>query len=213
MDGLKQKLKMDGVYFHYGEEVKQLNLENGHISSITTLNGEMQADEYVLAAGSWSTELAKQIGLNLPLQAGKGYNITIERTAQQISMPSILCEARVAVTPMGDSLRFGGTMEVAGLSRTISKNRVEAIKKAAISYFPNLDRNQLDQPEPWTGLRPCSPDGMPYIGRTSKAKNLTVACGHAMLGLSLGPVTGELVRDAILGKSAMTPLISPDRYA
>lgn len=213
MDGLKQKLKMDGVYFQYGQEVKQLNMEDGYISSITTLNGELQADEFVLAAGSWSAEIAKQIGLHLPLQAGKGYNVTIEKTAQQISMPSILCEARVAVTPIGDSLRFGGTMEVAGLSRSISPNRVEAIKKAALSYFPNLDRQQLDQPKPWAGLRPCSPDGLPYIGRTSKAENLTVASGHAMLGLSLGPVTGELVRDAILGKAAISPLINPDRFA
>lgn len=212
MVGLKARLVASNVEFLYNHRVTKLNIEAGRISSVSTSNGELQADEFVLAAGSWSAELAKGIGLNLPLQAGKGYNITINKTDQQMSMPTILCEAKVAVSPLGESLRFGGTMEVAGLNRSVSDKRVSAIKKAAVSYFPNLDPSTLDKPKPWAGLRPCSPDGIPYIGKTSKAQNLTIACGHAMLGLSLGPVTGELVKDAILGIEPSVDLISPDRY-
>lgn len=212
MAGLRERLVSNGVEFHYSTEVKKLNSVDGNIESITTTKGALKADEYVLAAGSWSAELAKQLDLNLPLQAGKGYNITIDKTDHQVSIPSILCEAKVAVSPMGESLRFGGTMEVAGLNRSVSDKRVSAIKKAAVNYFPNLDPTALDKPKPWVGLRPCSPDGIPYIGKTSTAKNLTVACGHGMLGLSLGPVTGELVKDAILGIEPSTDLINPDRY-
>lgn len=212
MAGLKSFLVASKVEFLYNHRVTKLNVEAGRISSISTSKGELLADEFVLAAGSWSAELAKEIGLNLPLQAGKGYNITINKTDQQVSMPTILCEAKVAVSPMGESLRFGGTMEVAGLNRSVSDKRVSAIKKAAVSYFPNLNPTALDKPKPWAGLRPCSPDGIPYIGKTSKAQNLTIACGHAMLGLSLGPVTGELVKDAILGIEPSVNLINPDRY-
>lgn len=212
MHSLRQSLIGSDVKFIYNTEVRGLKMDAGSISSLETDSGELKADEYVLAGGTWSQKLGKQVGLNLPLQAGKGYNLTIQNPAQQVSMPTILCEAKVAVSPFENATRFGGTMELAGLDRSISQIRLNAIKKAVSSYFPNYDSTILDAPKPWAGLRPCSPDGLPYIGRTTKANNLCVAAGHAMLGLSLGPVTGELVKDEILGTKHGSELINPDRY-
>jgi D-amino-acid dehydrogenase len=127
---------------------------------------------------------------------------------------SILTEARVAVTPMGDALRFGGTMEIAGLDKSINPARVHGIMKSAPQYFPEFAVEQFEGIEPWAGLRPCSPDGVPYLGRTRQASNLIVATGHAMLGLSLAPVTGQIVADIASGKDGRSDLelLSPDRY-
>ena len=213
MSSLKQSLLGSGVKFIYDSEVSRIEMEGNSVSNLVTYSGNIKADEYVLAGGSWSQKLAKQIGLNLPLQAGKGYNVTVQNPTQQISMPSILCEAMVAVSPFDNATRFGGTMELAGLDKTISKVRLNAIKKAVTTYFPNYHSDVLDKSKPWAGLRPCSPDGLPYIGRTAKASNLTIATGHAMLGLSLGPVTGELVRDAVLDFEMNSELLEPDRFS
>lgn len=215
MAALKRSLIASDVKFIHDCEVKKLEFSHGSVSELTTGTGELTADEYVLAGGSWSQMLAKQVGLNLPLQAGKGYNVTVQNPSQQVSIPSILCEAKVAVSPFENATRFGGTMELAGLDSSISQVRLNAIKKAVCSYFPNYDSSVLDVPKPWAGLRPCSPDGLPYIGRTAKAKNLCIASGHAMLGLSLGPVTGELISESILNPltKPVSVLLDPDRYS
>ncbi|MFT4681112.1 MAG: D-amino-acid dehydrogenase [Granulosicoccus sp.] len=215
MHSLWQSLIGSGVKFIYNTEVLQLKMDAGSISSLMTNSGELKADEFVLAGGTWSQNLAKQIGLNLPLQAGKGYNVTVQNPAQQVSMPSILCEAKVTVSPFESALRFGGTMELSGLDKSISQVRLNAIKKAVINYFPNYDSTVLDVPKPWAGLRPCSPDGLPYIGKTCKADNLIIAAGHAMLGLSLGPVTGEFVANTVVHRlqdHKVPCQLDPDRF-
>ncbi len=212
MRSLRRSLETSGVKFIYNTEVKQIELEGKSISGIRTELGVLTADEYVLAGGVWSQNLAKKIGLNLPLQAGKGYNVTVQNPMQQVSRPTILCEAKVAVSPFEGATRFGGTMELTGLDRTISPVRLNAIKKAVVRYFPNYNSSVLEKPGPWVGLRPCSPDGLPYIGRTGKANNFIIATGHSMLGISLGPATGELVRDTILSDVYTSEPFCPDRY-
>ena len=121
----------------------------------------------------------------------------------------------MAVTPMGGTLRFGGTMEIAGLNEDINPVRVRGIIKAAVKYFPKFAVEDFAGVQPWRGLRPCSPDGMPYLGRTAKFSNLTLATGHAMMGLSLGPITGKLISEVLSGEkpSIDVGLLNPDRYA
>ncbi|MFT4691750.1 MAG: NAD(P)/FAD-dependent oxidoreductase [Verrucomicrobiia bacterium] len=186
---------------------------NGTIAGVSNGN-EIEADWFVLAGGAHSTALAKSLGLHLPMQAGKGYSLTLRNPVQLPKICSILTEARVAVTPMGDALRFGGTMEIAGLDKSINPARVHGIMKSAPQYFPEFAVEQFEGIEPWAGLRPCSPDGVPYLGRTRQASNLIVATGHAMLGLSLAPVTGQIVADIASGKDGRSDLelLSPDRY-
>src|SRR5204863_8405051 len=115
----------------------------------------------------------------------------------------------------GKSLRCGGTMELAGLNEDINPVRVRGIINSVSRYYPEFTAADFDGIQPWRGLRPCSPDGMPYVGRTAKFANLSLATGHAMMGLSLGPITGRLVAEILSGEKPSFDLaqLSPDRYA
>jgi D-amino-acid dehydrogenase len=121
----------------------------------------------------------------------------------------------VAVTPMGESIRFGGTMEIAGLDERINPARVRGIVKAVPKYFTDFSAEDFRDVPPWCGLRPCSPDGLPYVGRFRRYENLSAATGHAMMGVSLAPVTGKLLADVLSDTPSRFDLtmLSPDRYA
>jgi D-amino-acid dehydrogenase len=175
---------------------------------------ELEADEFVLCGGSWSPQLAEKLQLNIPMQAGKGYSLTLPKPRELPQICSILCEARVAVTPMGETLRVGGTMEIAGLNEDISPVRVRGIIDSFCRYFPKFQPSDFDGIQPWRGLRPCSPDGLPYVGRTAKFDNLSIATGHSMMGLSLGPITGKLMAQVLSGEKTESDIsmLSPDRY-
>jgi D-amino-acid dehydrogenase len=157
---------------------------------------DVQADEFVMAAGSWSPLLSKKLEIKMLLQAGKGYRINVARETN-ITMPTVLCEAKVAATPMNGFTRFAGTMEIAGINHRINPTRVNAIAKAASNYYKDLQITKQEKSAAQCGLRPVTPDGLPYIGKTSTCKNLTIAAGHAMMGWSLGPATGKLVAEII----------------
>lgn len=204
-----------GVQFIWNAEVSHLAALGNRIAAIKTERGEFDFDELVLCGGSWSPRLARGLDLNIPIQAGKGYSLTLTQPRELPQLCSIFTEARVAVTPMGRSLRIGGTMEIAGLNEEINPVRVQGIIKAVPRYFPKFTPQDFEGVQPWRGLRPCSPDGLPYLGRTAKFTNLTLATGHAMMGLSLGPITGKLVSEIVSGEKPAfdLSLLSPDRYA
>ncbi len=174
----------------------------------------IEADEIVVAGGSWSGQLARTVGLRMPLMAGRGYGVTATKPPQTPRIPAILTEARVAVTPMADGVRFVGTLELSGPVVQPGSPRVDAMREAVGGYYPAFRPETLDGPV-WCGLRPCPPDGMPYVGRTKRAGNVVFATGHAMMGMSLGPVTGKLVSEIVAGDSPSIPLklLDPDRYA
>lgn len=212
MSDMKTYLKGSGVAFFTNEKVNDIEMVNGYITSITTNKKNYQADEFVLAAGSWSSFLSKKLSLQLLLQAGKGYRINTDQDTG-ISIPAILSEAKVAVTPMHGFTRFAGTMEIAGINQDINKARVDAIAHAVTKYYPEITLDQEDKNNAQAGLRPVSPDGLPYIGRSKKCVNLTIATGHAMMGWGLGPATGKLVSEVISNKKTTLNLdpFHPDR--
>ena len=115
---------------------------------------------------------------------------------------------------MNGKLRFGGTMELTGMDESINPIRVRGIIEAVQRYYPQFGEQDFAGIEPWCGLRPCTPDGLPYVGRTRAAQNLVVAAGHAMLGITLGPITGRIAADVLHGTPAKYDLaaLSPDRY-
>ncbi len=203
-----------GVSFGWNQEVIGWWLERQRIAAVLTSAGEMAADEVVLCGGSWSPIIANGLGLKIPIQAGKGYSLTLKQPRQLPKICSIFTEARVAVTPMGGALRVGGTMEIAGLNEEISPVRVQGIVASVPKYYPEFRAEDFAGIQPWRGLRPCSPDGLPYIGRTARHANLTLATGHAMMGLSLGPITGRIVGEILTGTKSDfdLTLLSPDRY-
>ncbi|WP_341216570.1 FAD-dependent oxidoreductase [uncultured Wocania sp.] len=212
MSDMKMYLKNNGVIFYTNEKVENIEVENQKISAIKTNKQVLKADEFVLAAGSWSPILSKKLGLKLLLQAGKGYRINTTNETN-ISIPAILTEAKVAVTPMHGFTRFAGTMEIAGINHNINKIRVEAIADAAKRYYPEITLTVEEKNNVACGLRPVSPDGLPYIGKSIKCKNLTIATGHAMMGWSMGTATGKLVSEIISEQKPSLELTNyhPDR--
>ena len=213
---VQRHLEQSGVAFAWNSDVAAWNRDaSGRVRSILTAAGkQIEADEFVVCGGSWSALIARQLGMRLPLQAGKGYSLTLAQPRQLPQLCSICVEARVAVTPMGPALRVGGTMEIAGLNEDINPARAQGIVDSFCRYFPEFTPADFDGIQPWRGLRPCSPDGMPYVGRTGKYPNLSIATGHGMMGLSLGPITGKLVADILAGEKLPWDirLLSPDRY-
>ena len=179
------------------------------------IQADIEADEYVICGGAWSSGIARDLKLQLPMQAGKGYSLTLQQPRKKPAHAMILSEARVAVTPMLNALRFGGTMEITGTDLSINPSRVRGIVKAVPKYLPEFNSDDFRDVKPWAGLRPCSPDGLPYIGRFARYENLTVATGHAMMGLSLGPITGKLMAQLLSGEQPSIALesLSPDRYS
>ncbi|MHB8522421.1 MAG: FAD-dependent oxidoreductase [Limisphaerales bacterium] len=212
---LKQQLDQAGAAFSWNTDVTGWRTKGNRIEAVRTSRGEFSADEYVLCGGSWSPAVARALGLPLPMQAGKGYSLTLANPRQLPTICAILTEARVAVTPMGNALRFAGTMEMAGLNEDINPVRVQGIIKSVSNYYPDFAPEDFDRIPPWRGLRPCSPDGLPYLGRTARYTNLAIATGHAMLGLSLGPITGKLIAQILSGEQPAIDitLLDPDRYA
>ena len=212
MPKLLRYLKEQGVIIRTNEEVIDIISSNDTIKDVMTDKNKYQPDEVVLAAGSWSGDLAKKLHLKLSLQGGKGYRINVERETG-ITIPAILMEAKMAVTPMNGFTRFAGTMEFSGNNNIIRKERVLAIANGAHSFYPEIDIRTSEIENAKTGLRPVSPDGLPYIGKSTSIKNLTIATGHAMMGWSLGPATGKLVCEILSDvKTSMDiSAFSPDR--
>jgi D-amino-acid dehydrogenase len=211
---LTAALEAGGVKFCWETTVTGWRAAGGRVIAAVTSEGEMTADEYVLAGGAWSPLTVRALGLRLPMQAGKGYSVTLPQPRQLPQLCSILAEARVAVTPMGSALRFGGTMEMGGLDLTINRSRVGGIFQSIPAYFPEFTAEDFRTLPIWSGLRPCSPDGLPYVGRFGRYANLSAATGHAMMGMSLGPITGRLMADILSDRPPALSIaaLSPDRY-
>lgn len=199
MPKMLKYLQDSGVQVKMNEEVIDIVRVDGKIGKVITDKEKYSAEEVVLAAGSWSGKLSKKMNIKLPLQPGKGYRINVERQTG-ISLPAILMEASMAVTPMKGFTRFAGTMEFSGINDTIRKERVKAIAKGGQSFYPELEFTKTEIGNAKTGMRPVTPDGLPYIGKSRDYKNLTFATGHAMMGWSLGPATGKLVSEIISNK-------------
>ncbi len=204
-----------GVNFRWNTEVTGLETAGGRIVSVRMAQEQFSADEIILCGGSWSPLLVRELGLKIPIQAGKGYSLTLPQPRELPQLCSIFTEARMAITPMGTSLRFGGTMEISGLNEDINPVRVQGIIKSVPQYFPKFTPEDFVGIQPWRGLRPCSPDGLPYLGRTAKFSNLILATGHAMMGMSLSPITGQIVSEIVNDEPLKfdLSLLSPDRFA
>ena len=194
LPSLLKYLRMN-ISFQKAKEVKALkNTAKG--VEVVCGDEKFRGDRLVLAAGVWSKELVKTLGQNLLLEAGKGYRIDVKKELA-IQMPAISLEHKIAVTPMQGYTRFAGTMEFSGINKTVRKERVRAIATAAQSLYSHLEIPEEDLKQAETGLRPVSPDGLPYIGSIPSFPRVYLATGHAMMGWSLGPVTGKIIADLI----------------
>jgi len=206
MKSLHSYLKDRGVEFLLNTEVTNFERKNGNIKSVITDKTKVDADEIIIANGSWMPDVAKLVGINLLMQPGKGYSVVYENMEKNLHHPAILVEDRTAMTPINRWLRIGGTMELTGHSDNILPKRVTAIYSAVKKYFPSLKISEPQPEKTWYGYRPVTPDGLPYIGRHHKYSNLLFAGGHAMLGLSAAAGTGKLIEEIIDNKKASIDL-------
>ncbi len=216
MQQLLNLLQARGVNLIKNEAVTGFETLGKKVISVKTASRNYTTDEVVLASGSWSRSLASQLNMNLLLMPGRGYSVTLENSPYRINHPSVLVEGRVALTPMdGNKIRFGGTMEITSTNTPPRMNRVKGILSAVQSVYTDFKIEMPPVENIWYGYRPCSGDGLPYIGRTRKWENLTLATGHSMIGLSLGAGTGKLVSEIIQGNSLSMDIspFSPDRFA
>jgi D-amino-acid dehydrogenase len=209
MAGLMALLRQRGVQLIAGEDVIDFKKEQHLVKKVITHKNLYEADAVVIATGSWSRELAAKLDTRIPLVAGRGYSLTLENSPYKINHPAILVEGRTAITPMdGNKIRFGGTMEITSTRTPPRMNRVKGILDAVKRFFPEFDIPMPAAEKIWYGYRPCSADGLPYIGRAKKWDNVVVATGHAMLGLSLGAGTGKIVGE-ILNEQPLSMNIEP----
>ena len=178
----------------------------GRITTVHTTRGEICAREVVIAAGAWSPLIARNLGVKLVMEPAKGFSITYRRAGHFLERPVSLAEARVVITPMVDMVRFAGILELVGFDDSISINRIRGMQKAVTAYFPEFDFKDMELIEIWHGFRPCSADGLPYIGRPRRWRNLVIATGHGMLGLSQAPATGKLVAQILSGEKPFVDL-------
>lgn len=208
-------VKQKGAIVHEHTAVTGFESKQGRLEAVFAGDKKFSADKFVMTGGAWLPDIAKRAGLRIPLMPGKGYSFMYKPSDQQLAHPSLLVEARVAVTPMNGYIRFGGTMELAALNNRINMNRVQGIVDAIPHYYPELNVDMPAKKDVWFGFRPCSPDGLPYLGYSKQLKNLIVAGGGGMMGLSLGPAYGKAVSE--LAKEQQTSsdisLFSPERFA
>ncbi len=197
LDQLLAVTRRSGARIWRGAEVLGYRPGGRRIEAVETSRGLVRAREVVLAAGAWSPGEMRRLGLRLSLQPAKGYSFEIPRPDGFPDVGLLLAEAKVAVTCLGETIRLAGTLELAGHDLSINARRVEAIARAARAYL-RLATGDV-RGEVWCGLRPCSPDGLPYIGRARRFDNLVVATGHGMVGLTLGPATGRLAQALVTG--------------
>jgi len=190
--------KKQGIKVKTGTAVSGFETSGGQISAVITTEGALKAGQVVLAAGAWSPVVSRDLKLKLPIQPAKGYSLTYKRPATSPCLPLSLSERKVAVTPMGETLRFTSTLELAGFDSTINQRRLQTIRRSVSEYLPGMEK--LEQETPWFGYRPATPDDLPIIGRSEICDNLVLATGHGTLGMTHGLITGKLVAQIIADK-------------
>lgn len=189
VEGLVSQVREAGGVVQEGARVSALH-EGG-----VTLDGEtLEAEVVVLATGAVAPELARAIGLKLPIQPGKGYSLTFDRPDSCPRRPLLLAEANMAVTPWSDGLRLGGTMELAGYDERLNRTRLETLRRGAEGYLTEVPD---EEPTEWWGWRPMTPDELPILERVRPG--LVLAVGHGMMGVSMAPATAELVASLVTG--------------
>jgi len=195
-----------GVKFIEGAEVYRIS-DGASAKRLTTTRGTISASQIVIATGPWSESLGEMLGIRLPVIGAKGYSIVLPRTEPHPTRSIYLIERKVAVNPHRDALRIAGTLELVRNDFSINHRRVNVILRGAKAM---LNIGEAAEPrEIWRGLRPCTPDGMPMIGRARGHGNVWLATGHQMAGTKAAPGTGLLLAQLMSGE---TPRFDPEPF-
>ncbi len=209
---LKKEAESLGVEVIEHCELLDFDFANSRLKGIYTTKGRIEADQFVLAMGAWSKEFAKKVSLSIPILGGKGYSLIFPRLKRQPQIPLMILEKKIAVTPRADSIRVAGTLELVDQDFSVTPTRVKAIYNGALRHLDLPDQARVT--EVWRGLRPCTSDGVPMIGRHQQYNNIVFACGHQMLGLQTSLGTGKLVADILQNKTSdlNMKILDPNRF-
>ena len=200
LEELAARVAERGVKIETGAPVVGFDTGNDRILTVKAGNRLLSPDVVVLAAGTWTGRLARKLRLSIPIQPARGYSVTVARPDDFTETPLMLGESKVVVTPLEGRIRLAGILEFAGFESAIPSGRIEAMVESAARYI-RTDSMQFQDAETWAGLRPCTPDGLPVIGWAGQWKNLVVASGHCMLGISLAAATGKIVAQIVSGET------------
>jgi D-amino-acid dehydrogenase len=192
--GLAAAARELGVEILEGAEVLDFVVERSRITGLRTAAGDCDAGSVVLAAGSWTPRLAARLGVNLPLQAGKGYSFLVAPSVVP-RHAILLADIHVGCTPFAEGMRIGGTMEFSGVNLHLDRHRIDTTIAGARDSF--LEWAEPGVRSEWAGLRPIAPDGLPVIDRAAPLENVYVASGYSMQGMTLGPPAGEAIAEYI----------------
>lgn len=194
-------------------EVYGFRTSGKRLHSVLTTRGEFRGEQVVLAGGAWLRRLGRMLGIHLPVEGGMGISQTFHDPGWSVKRPLILGEHHVAVSPLEGALRVTGLLELSGTDLTLTPRRVTGIRKAARLYLPALTLQEPD--EVWRGLRPCTPDGLPLLGRIRTLRNVFVAGGHDTKGMTLGPITGRYLSGLLTGEAVgpVQQALSPQRFS
>ncbi|WP_336961848.1 NAD(P)/FAD-dependent oxidoreductase [Chryseobacterium contaminans] len=210
-------LKNNGVIFHTQHRVTSYEIAGSTIKAVIANGKKFSADRFIMTGGSFLPELAQKAGIKIQLMPGKGYSFmhTPENPVNRLEHAALLLEARVAVTPMNGQIRFGGTMELASHHNKVNMKRVEGVVNSIPKYMPDFQVKLPAESDIWFGYRPCAPDGLPYLGQSSKLKNLIIAGGGGMMGLSLGPIFGKTVSELANDEKPTVEIkiFNPERFS
>ena len=206
MDELGRASEERGVRIRTGANVTDLIAPGGRLAGVSLEDGDVvEGDAVILATGAYSLDLPRIAGLDLPIQPAKGYHRDLpagDGGVQQLKLTMMLGERYVFCTPMGDFLRLAGTLELSGLNHTVVPARLENLNHSASRYLSGLEKGSSR--DDWVGLRPVTHDGLPVMGPAPGLEGLFIANGHAMLGLTLGPITGKILADWVVAGAPPT---------
>jgi D-amino-acid dehydrogenase len=188
-----------GVKFRFGVDIRRILGDSHGIAAIETSEGPVVADRFLVALGSYSTELLRPLGIRIPVYPVKGFSITVPITnADHAPESTIMDEThKVAVTRLGDRIRVGGTAQLSGFDLQLNEARRRTLEFVVTDLFPK--GGDVARAQFWTGLRPMTPDGTPIVGPTP-IRNLWLATGHGTLGWTMAAGTGRLLADWMSGR-------------
>ena len=208
MKSLITKLEQSGVTLVRNCAVEKIRTSGRKAITLETEKGPFGFDHLVITAGMWSSKILKKLQTRIAVQPGKGYSFKV-KTSSTIHYPALLSDANVAVTPLGNGItQFGGGMELGYGDLKIREQRVQNIAKAAGEFYPSEKGIQVEPGQIWQGHRPCSFDGLPFIGQVQAFPNVFVGTGHSMMGVTLAPATGLLLTELISGEKTSLNLNS-----
>ncbi len=192
--GVAGALRKAGVEIHEQTKITGFDVADRSVRAAKTANGEIEGDAFVLAAGSWTRPLAAKLGVDFPMEPGKGYTFFIR--PKLVPKHGILfADIHAGATPLGERVRIGGTMEFSGYNTDVDDRRIETVFTLAREYVSELESQQIE--EPWAGMRPMLADGLPVIDRAVPWGNAFIATGYSMLGITLAPPAGKALAELI----------------